>query len=375
MPARRFGTRWLLELSTAEPELEAGSRSFGAREEVRAPGPLDRRAAPGLSELRATYRLQLTPEFGFAEARAVVPYLRDLGVSHLYLSPVMQARSGSTHGYDVVDPTRVSQELGGEDALRALCSCGLDVILDVVPNHMAASDENPYWRDPDRRRTFFDWDEETGWYRRFFTIDDLAGVRVEDPRVFAATHAKVFELVEEGLVQGLRIDHPDGLADPRGYLERLPRVPVWVEKIVEPGEQLRDWPVEGTTGYEFANDVTALFVDPAGEEPLTALYAELTGETRSFAAGGGRGEARARAHRLPARVRAAPRACSTIRGWRRRRPPFRSTAPTSSRGRGGSRTPIARRWPQSLRSFGGSCCSRSAAIRSSSSASSRRPGR
>ncbi len=105
-----------------------------------------------MSDFRATYRLQLTPDFGFAEARAIVPYLRDLGISHLYLSPVLQARSGSTHGYDVVDPTRVSEELGGEDALRALCSqggsAGLGVIVDVVPNHMAASDENPYWRDP-----------------------------------------------------------------------------------------------------------------------------------------------------------------------------------------------------------------------------------
>jgi (1->4)-alpha-D-glucan 1-alpha-D-glucosylmutase len=236
-----------------------------------------------VSELRATYRLQLTPEFGFAAARGVVPYLRELGVSHLYLSPVLEARTGSTHGYDVVDPTRVSEALGGEAALRALCSAGLGVILDVVPNHMAASDENPYWRDPARRQKFFDVDEETGWYRRFFTIDDLAGVRVEDPWVFDATHSKVLELIEDGLVQGLRIDHPDGLADPRGYLERLPSIPVWVEKILEPGERLRDWPVEGTTGYEFANDVTALFVDPAGEEPLTALYAELTGETRSFA--------------------------------------------------------------------------------------------
>jgi (1->4)-alpha-D-glucan 1-alpha-D-glucosylmutase len=239
-----------------------------------------------LSDFRATYRLQLTPEFGFAAARAVVPYFRELGVSHLYLSPVLQARSGSTHGYDVIDPTRVSEELGGEDALRALCSqggsAGLGVILDVVPNHMAASDENPYWRDPAQRLHFFDVDPTTGWHRRFFTIDELAGVRVEDPEVFAQTHAKVFELCGEGLVQGLRIDHPDGLADPRGYLERL-RGPVWVEKILEPGEKLREWPVEGTTGYEFANDVTALFVDPAGEEPLTELYAELTGETRSFA--------------------------------------------------------------------------------------------
>jgi (1->4)-alpha-D-glucan 1-alpha-D-glucosylmutase len=235
-----------------------------------------------LNDLRATYRLQLTPEFGFAAARAVVPYLRDLGVSHLYLSPVLQARSGSTHGYDVVDPTHVSEELGGEAELRALCSAGLGVILDVVPNHMAASDENPYWRDERLRPRFFDYDPSTGWYRRFFTIDELAGVRVEDPEVFALTHAKVFELLDDGLVQGLRVDHPDGLADPRGYLERL-RGPVWVEKILEPGESLRDWPVEGTTGYEFANDVTALFVDPRGEEPLTELYAELTGETRSFA--------------------------------------------------------------------------------------------
>jgi (1->4)-alpha-D-glucan 1-alpha-D-glucosylmutase len=155
-----------------------------------------------------------------------------------------------------------------------------------VPNHMAVSDQNPFWRDEELRARFFDWDPASGWYRRFFTIDELAGVRVEDPEVFAVTHQKVLELVGEGLVQGLRIDHPDGLADPRGYLERLRKrgVPhVWVEKILEPGEQLREWPVEGTTGYEFANDVTALFVDPRGEEPLTRWYADLTGESRPFA--------------------------------------------------------------------------------------------
>jgi (1->4)-alpha-D-glucan 1-alpha-D-glucosylmutase len=236
--------------------------------------------------VRATYRLQLTPEFGFAAARELVPYLRDLGVSHLYLSPSLQARSGSTHGYDVVDPTRISEELGGEAEFRALCEAGLGVVLDVVPNHMAAGDENPFWRDPELRRRFFDVDEETGEHRRFFDIGELAGVRVEDPEVFDETHGKVLELVRAGLVQGLRIDHVDGLADPAGYLERLraegvPRV--WVEKILEPGERLRDWPVEGTTGYEFANDVTALFVDPAGEDPLTKLYAELTGDDRTFA--------------------------------------------------------------------------------------------
>jgi (1->4)-alpha-D-glucan 1-alpha-D-glucosylmutase len=243
-------------------------------------------------DFRCTYRVQLTPELGFRRVREVVlPYLRDLGVSHLYLSPVLKARRGSTHGYDVVDPTCVSAELGGEEELRALCeaahAAGLGAILDVVPNHMAAEKENRLWRDPELRERFFDWDPGSGWYRRFFDVGELAGVRVEDPEVFETTHGKVLELVGDGLVDGLRIDHPDGLANPRGYLDRLRDHGVeriWVEKILEPGEPLRaDWPVQGTTGYEFANDVTALFVDPAGEEPLTELYAELTGERRPFA--------------------------------------------------------------------------------------------
>jgi (1->4)-alpha-D-glucan 1-alpha-D-glucosylmutase len=228
-----------------------------------------------------TYRLQLTPDFGFAKARAVVPYLRELGVSHLYLSPVLEARRGSTHGYDVVDPGRVARQLGGEEELRRLCRAGLDVVLDVVPNHMATSRQNPYWRDRKLRRRFFDIDARTGRHRRFFDIGELAAVRVEDPEVFAATHAVVLRLVREELVDGLRIDHPDGLADPRGYVERLAAEGVehvWVEKILEPGEQLRDWPVDGTTGYEFANDVQALVVDPAGERTLS----ELAGEPRPW---------------------------------------------------------------------------------------------
>jgi (1->4)-alpha-D-glucan 1-alpha-D-glucosylmutase len=236
--------------------------------------------------VRATYRLQLGPGFGFAEALEVVPYLRRLGVSHLYLSPSLQARHGSTHGYDVTDPRRISEDLGGEEAFRALAGAGLDVLLDIVPNHMAACDENPFWADPATRERFFDIDPRTGHHRRFFSIDDLAGVRVEDPGVFETTHAKVLELVAEGVVDGLRIDHPDGLADPGGYLHRLADRGVrriWVEKILEPGEELPDWPVEGTTGYEFMAEATGLFVDPGGEEPLTALYAELTGERRAFA--------------------------------------------------------------------------------------------
>jgi (1->4)-alpha-D-glucan 1-alpha-D-glucosylmutase len=238
-----------------------------------------------VSELRATYRLQLGPHMRFADVQALVPYLEQLGISHLYLSPSLQARSGSTHGYDVVDPTRISESLGGEAGLRSLADAGLGIILDIVPNHMGTGDENRWWADPDERLRVFDVDPDTGHYRRFFDIDDLAGVRVEDPEVFELTHRKVLSLLDEGVIEGLRIDHPDGLADPAGYLERLAGAGaqrVWVEKIVHPGEQLRDWPVSGTVGYEFLNDVQGLFIDPAGEERLTQLAFELTGEDRPF---------------------------------------------------------------------------------------------
>jgi (1->4)-alpha-D-glucan 1-alpha-D-glucosylmutase len=240
--------------------------------------------------VRATYRLQLSASFTFDHARELVGYLTGLGISHVYLSPIMQARAGSTHGYDVVDPARVSDELGGEEGFRRLVGAardgGLGVIVDFVPNHMATGDENPYWSDPERRIKVFDVDLETGWRRRFFTIDDLAGVRVEDPEVFEETHRKILQLVSEGLIDGLRIDHPDGLSDPATYLERLAERGVelvWVEKILEAGEELRDWPVQGTTGYEFANDVTALFVDPRGEPELTDFYATFTGHREPFA--------------------------------------------------------------------------------------------
>ncbi|HMI71901.1 MAG TPA: alpha-amylase family glycosyl hydrolase, partial [Solirubrobacteraceae bacterium] len=222
----------------------------------------------------ATYRLQLSPEQDFAAVRSLVPYLRELGISHLYLSPPLQARAGSTHGYDVVDPTRVSDALGGEEGLRALAAEGLRIVLDIVPNHMGVSDENRWWADEGERARVFDYDPADGWYRRFFDIDDLAGVRVEDPEVFELVHGKVLELVRDGVVEGLRVDHPDGLADPAGYLGRLRDLGaqhVWVEKILHPGEEMRDWPVEGTVGYEFLNDAAALFVDAAGEEALAGL--------------------------------------------------------------------------------------------------------
>jgi (1->4)-alpha-D-glucan 1-alpha-D-glucosylmutase len=234
---------------------------------------------------RATYRLQLGTDLDLRAARELLGYLDDLGISHVYLSPVWQARAGSTHGYDVIDPAAVSEALGGEDELRALAAQargrGMGLVLDVVPNHMAADDANRFWADPALREQFFDVDPATGRWRRFFDIDELAGVRQEDPEVFAATHRLVLELVRDGVVDGLRIDHPDGLADPAQYLRRLAEggaEHVWVEKILDPGEQLRDWPVDGTVGYEFANDVTALFSDPAAE----AVFEELWGG-RAFA--------------------------------------------------------------------------------------------
>ncbi len=239
-----------------------------------------------MTAFRALYRLQLGPGLDFAGARRLVPYLRELGVSHLYLSPSLQARPGSTHGYDVTDPRHISRDLGGEDEFRALCREAPGVVLDIVPNHMAADEGNPFWADEQQRLQVFDVDPKTGWHRRFFTIDDLAGVRVEDPEVFELTHRKVLELVGDGLVDGVRVDHVDGLASPREYLERLRGRGVghvWVEKILEPGEDLRRWPVEGTTGYEFLNDVLGVFVEPAAEAPLTELYAEVTGERRPFA--------------------------------------------------------------------------------------------
>jgi (1->4)-alpha-D-glucan 1-alpha-D-glucosylmutase len=242
---------------------------------------------------RATYRLQLTPDFGFAAAARLIPYLRDLGVSHLYLSPSLQARPGSTHGYDVIDPTRISSDLGGEDEFRSLardaCQAGLGIVLDVVPNHMATDEANRFWSDPELRPKFFDVEgghDGIGEYRRFFDIDDLAGVRQEDEEVFAETHRVVLGLVREGLVDALRIDHPDGMSDPAQYFARLRAAGVenvWIEKILESGERLRDWPVTGTVGYEFLNEVCALFVDAEAEEPFTELWQRYSGDRRDFA--------------------------------------------------------------------------------------------
>ncbi|MEV5740932.1 malto-oligosyltrehalose synthase [Microbispora rosea] len=299
--------------------------------------------------MTSTYRVQLTPGFGFAQAASLVGYLRDLGVGHLYLSPILQACRDSQHGYDVTDHGRVREEFGGEEGLRALAAEGMPLVSDIVPNHMTVpvpeSDNAQLWaalRDgpgsPASRWFDFQWpvtlpllgddaDEalrvadgvdgqvlryhdhafpirpgtghlplpelleaqhyrlahwrESPGYRRFFDVSSLMGLRVEDPEVFEATHAVTFRLIDEGLIHGLRVDHPDGLADPRGYLRRLrPHVPgpLWVEKILIDGERLpADWPCDGTTGYDALNMVTRLFVDPAGRDALIETFGRHTG--------------------------------------------------------------------------------------------------
>ncbi|WP_327676228.1 malto-oligosyltrehalose synthase [Kitasatospora sp. NBC_00458] len=312
----------------------------------------------------ASYRLQLQPGFTLHDATAAVPYLAALGVSHLHLSPLLEAVPGSTHGYDTVDHGRISEQLGGEDALRALAAeahrHGLRLIADVVPNHMAVPTpeqlNRPLWhvlRDgpdsPYARWFDIDWTAQPGppdapgrgrvllpllgdrlgavldrltvdgdtlryhdhalplrpgtahlplpellarqWYRlawwrlartelnyrRFFTVNELIAVRVEEPEVFEATHAVLLRLHREGVLDGFRIDHPDGLADPRGYLERLAAATggayTVVEKILTGDERLPDdWPCAGTTGYDALRRIDGVLTDHAGACRLAGAY-------------------------------------------------------------------------------------------------------
>jgi (1->4)-alpha-D-glucan 1-alpha-D-glucosylmutase len=394
---------------------------------------------------RATYRLQFHRGFRFDDATAILPYLARLGVSHVYASPILASRPGSTHGYDLVDYESINPELGGEAAFLRFCDAltahGLGLVVDIVPNHMAVGGHGNHWwqsvlewgRASAHARAFdIDWSRRdahgklilpildapygevlergelklafdsqrgslfircgehvlplslesygailadaasktarglkevedrlreaareaslcrkaasgeklkrrlvelaardapfaravraaietlngqagdprsfdaldaviarqhwraTDWrmaasdlnYRRFFDINLLAGIRSEDPRVFDATHRLILRWVEEGRVQGLRIDHIDGLADPLGYLERLrraigPRPYLVVEKILEPGEELRPWPVAGTTGYDSLNLIDAVLLDPRSEEICLRLYDAAAGK-------------------------------------------------------------------------------------------------
>jgi (1->4)-alpha-D-glucan 1-alpha-D-glucosylmutase len=267
---------------------------------------------PSLRIPSATYRLQFSDGFRFEDARRLAPYLHRLGVTDLYASPILKARRGSGHGYDVTDPSRFNPELGTEAGFEALAdelkNYGMGLLLDIVPNHMAASLENPWWADVLEKgrespyAAFFDidWDapgrgKEIS-YRRFFDISDLVGVRVEDPRVFEVTHELVLRLVQEGRVTGLRIDHIDGLYDPLGYLSHLQRrirpesdgrpigFYIVVEKILAGDEVLpAEWPVLGTTGYDFLKALNALFVDGEGVKAIDDSYFRFTGARPDFA--------------------------------------------------------------------------------------------
>jgi len=403
-----------------------------------------------LREPLSTYRIQLNSQFGFDDAAKIIPYLEELGIGTLYCSPYFQAAPGSSHGYDVVDHSRVNRELGGERAYDRMCDAlerhKMGQVLDIVPNHMAIDRENPWWwdvlengpssayaaffdvdwepperrihntvlmpvledqygvlleagklkvareagnfevrnghgvfpvaprslqqilapaavicssdalafladgfdelpspaatdlgsitrrhrdkkllaemlaqllnddavaanavdqviaqlnADPDRLHEFLEqqnyrvayWrmaSRDLG-YRRFFDINSLVGLRIENERVFNATHKLVMKWVAEGRLTGLRVDHPDGLRDPLQYFERLrtacPDIWIVAEKILLGSERLREaWPIEGTTGYDFMNIVGRLFFDPEGAQPLTDFYREFTGESADYAA-------------------------------------------------------------------------------------------
>ncbi|RTN25064.1 malto-oligosyltrehalose synthase [Enterobacter quasimori] len=316
----------------------------------------------------ATYRIQFRNGMTFDRVVALIPYFRDLGISHLYASPVFTATTGSTHGYDITDPNEIDPAIGGRDGFNrmvaALRQAGMGLILDIVPNHMSTSLENRWWRDviehgkQSRYARYFDidgsrpltlpflgdtfeaelekgairlhrdsvtnkaalvyydtayplnpgtWDENKSiaelheaqswrlmsWreapkqlsWRRFFEITGLVGVRVEDEQVFHDTHRLILELVHDGTVDGLRIDHIDGLADPLGYLQRLrqatgPYCYITVEKILAKGEQLpADWPVSGTTGYEFIASLAEVLVDNNSLERLEKVHNETLGVT------------------------------------------------------------------------------------------------
>ena len=301
----------------------------------------------------STYRLQVNARFTLHDAAATLPYLHDLGVDWVYLSPLLKAEPGSDHGYDVVDHSLVDPDRGGSDGLAAVSTeaqrLGMGVLVDIVPNHVgvATPRENAWWWDLLRRGResahahAFDVDWAAGrgrvripvlgddggsaiaidttegvvryhdhvfplapgttaldeqhyelahWtvadtglnYRRFFAVSTLAGIRVEERSVLDGSHVEIRRWCDEGLVDGLRVDHPDGLRDPATYLDDLGELTggryVLVEKILEPGEALpRSWATAGTTGYDVLGLVDRLLTDPAGQAPLTALETRLRG--------------------------------------------------------------------------------------------------
>ena len=418
---------------------------------------------------RATYRLQLRAGFGFNEAGAIAPYLAQLGVSHVYLSPIFKARAGSAHGYDVTNHNQLNPELGTEEEFASMIDAfrrhAIGRILDVVPNHMGVwGSDNPLWLDVlewgpfsqyagwfdidwsaqdgkllapvlgaqygeelragklklrfeddgsfavwayddhklpihpltfprvlghqhpalDRMADLFldlpqwrpqlaeraralknelaaladqenggvrtaidarveafnsDWREldrlirEQFWrvafhrvaedeinYRRFFNINDLAGLRIEVAPVFDHVHARIFRMLESGEIDGLRIDHIDGLFDPKAYLGALRAgspTPFYlvVEKILASHEALRaEWPVEGTTGYDYANLALGVLVDPGSEQAFTRAYRDLAGEDQDFVSMARDGKLRIMENEMASELNALGRRAAQLAG-------------------------------------------------------------
>ena len=270
------------------------------------------------------YRLQLTKKFNLKKASKLLPYLKEMGFEGVYCSPYFKARS--SHGYDILDPNALNPFIATEKEHEAFCkkahALGLVHYADFVPNHMGIVGDNPWWLDVlkkgpmSRYAHFFDLDWSLGYilvpllgdketrypesdfyklvppinatkqtsYRRFFNINDLIGLRMEDERVFNACHRLIFRLIREKKVDGLRIDHPDGLYDPKQYFDRLYNkhdVPIFVEKILGWDEELpSDWKVQGTVGYEFMNRLTGVFVKKS--TTLTEVYERFIGKRVDF---------------------------------------------------------------------------------------------
>jgi len=270
----------------------------------------------------SVYRLQLTKVFTLARATALLSYLKSLGIEGVYCSPYFEAYS--PHGYDVINPNRINPKLASEKDYERFCQKLRDLemfhLADVVPNHMGIKGENAWWQDVlekgqnSKYAKFFDIDWSKGkilvpllgedreveeehyklvpwWtsatktsYRRFFTINELIGIRIEDPEVLREHHRLLFRLLRKKKVDGIRVDHPDGLLDPATYFQRLRKKHkglIFVEKILGFGEELpKNWGVDGTVGYEFAHMLTGVFVEK--NEELTRVYHRFIGQSRDF---------------------------------------------------------------------------------------------
>ncbi len=257
----------------------------------------------------STYRVQLHKGFTFKDLKQLIPYLYQLGVKTIYASPIMQATPGSTHGYDGVNTSFINPEIGTELELKEIITVlkqnRIGWLQDIVPNHMAVHEQNAWlqdvlqrgkeseyadffdikWEDPSFEGKLIAVDDKIN-YRRFFTVNELICLNMQNEKVFNVYHHYLQKLIAEEMLQGLRVDHIDGLSDPTDYLKRLRKLAgdesyIVVEKIVQQKEEMPDyWPVQGNTGYDFLSMVNNLFTDAFSKNRLTSFYEALIGNNR-----------------------------------------------------------------------------------------------